>query len=102
MRVHAPSSNATIWRNVRLSDALSVCLAAPVAAALRDPSLFSDGHLYPTLIYCAIGLISGLAMLFAFQLAKSLSDPVSLREIESFALVSMATTALTAVIDVFI
>ena len=98
MRVHAPSSNATIWRNIRLSDALSVCLAAPVAAALRDPSLFSDGHLYPTLIYCAIGLISGLAMLFAFQLAKSLSDPISLREIESFVLVSMATTAVTAVI----
>ena len=97
MRVHTPSSNVTIWRNVRLSDALSVCLAAPVAAALRDPSLFSDGHLYPTLIYCAIGLISGLAMLFAFQLAKSLSDPVSLREIEFFVLVSIAATALTAV-----
>jgi lipopolysaccharide/colanic/teichoic acid biosynthesis glycosyltransferase len=98
MRVHTPSSNVTIWRHTRLSDALSVCLAAPVAAALRDPSLFSDGHLYPTLIYCAIGLISGLAMLFAFQLAKSLSDPISLREIESFVLVSMATTAVTAVI----
>jgi lipopolysaccharide/colanic/teichoic acid biosynthesis glycosyltransferase len=98
MRVHTPSSNVTIWRNIRLGDALSVCVAAPVAAALRDPSLFSDDHLYPTLIYCAIGLISGLAMLFAFQLAKSLSDPVSLREIESFALVSMATTALTAAI----
>jgi lipopolysaccharide/colanic/teichoic acid biosynthesis glycosyltransferase len=97
MRVHTPSSNVTIWRSIRLSDALSVCLAAPVAAALRDPSLFSDGYLYATLIYCSIGLISGLAMLFIFQLAKSLSDPVSLREIESFAVASMATTALTAV-----
>jgi lipopolysaccharide/colanic/teichoic acid biosynthesis glycosyltransferase len=77
---------------------LSVCLAAPVAAALRDPGLFSDGHLYPTVVYCAIGLISGLAMLLLFHLAKSLSDPVSLREIESFAAVSMATTALTAVV----
>ena len=97
MRVHTPSSNVTIWRSVRLSDALSVCLAAPVAVALRDPSLFSDEHLYPTLIYCSIGLISGLAVLLIFHLAKSLSDPVSLREIESFAVVSMATTALTAV-----
>jgi lipopolysaccharide/colanic/teichoic acid biosynthesis glycosyltransferase len=97
MRVHTPSSNVTIWRSVRLSDALSVCLAAPVAVALRDPNLFSDEHLYPTLIYCLIGLISGLAMLLLFHLAKSLSDPVSLREIESFAVVSMATTALTAV-----
>jgi lipopolysaccharide/colanic/teichoic acid biosynthesis glycosyltransferase len=97
MRVHTPSSNVTIWRSVRLSDALSVCLAAPVAVALRDPSLFSDEHLYPTLIYCSIGLISGLVMLLLFHLAKSLSDPVSLREIESFAVVSMATTALTAV-----
>jgi lipopolysaccharide/colanic/teichoic acid biosynthesis glycosyltransferase len=98
MRVHAPSSDATIWRNIRLSDSLSVCVAAPVAAALRDPSLFSDDHLYPTLIYCAIGLISGLAMLFAFQLGRSLSDPVSLREIESYALMSVATTALTAMV----
>jgi lipopolysaccharide/colanic/teichoic acid biosynthesis glycosyltransferase len=97
MRVHAPSSNVTIWRSVRLGDALSVCLAAPVAAALRDPGLFSDEHLYPTLIYCSIGLISGLAMLLIFHLAKSLTDPVSLREIESFAVVSMAATALTAV-----
>ena len=98
MRVHAPSSNVTIWRSVRLSDALSVCLAAPVAVALRDPGLFSDEHLYPTLTYCSIGLISGLAMLLIFHLAKSLSDPVSLREIESFAVVSIATTALTAVV----
>jgi lipopolysaccharide/colanic/teichoic acid biosynthesis glycosyltransferase len=97
MRVHAPSSNAKIWWTIRSSDALSVCLAAPVAAVLRDPSLFSDEHLYPTLIYCSIGLIAGLAMLLIFHLAKSLSDPVSLREIESFAVVSMATTALTAV-----
>jgi lipopolysaccharide/colanic/teichoic acid biosynthesis glycosyltransferase len=84
-------------RSIRFSDALSVCFAAPVAAALRDPNLFSDGQLYPTLIYCSIALISGLVMLLIFHLAKSLSDPVSLREIESFAAVSMATTALTAV-----
>jgi lipopolysaccharide/colanic/teichoic acid biosynthesis glycosyltransferase len=98
VRVHTPSSNVKIWRSIRLSDTVSVCFAAPVAVALRDPNLFSDGHLYPTLIYCSIGLISGLAMLLIFHLAKSLSDPVSLREIESFAVVSMATTALTAVV----
>jgi lipopolysaccharide/colanic/teichoic acid biosynthesis glycosyltransferase len=87
-----------IWRGIRVSDALAVLLAAPVAAALRDPSLFSDGHLGPTMTYCSIGLISGLSMLLVFHVAKSLSDPVSLRELESFALVSMAATALTAVI----
>ena len=75
MRVHTPSSNVTIWRSIRLSDALSVCLAAPVAAALRDPGLFSDGHLDPTLIYCAIGLISGLAMLFAFPFGEVSERP---------------------------
>jgi lipopolysaccharide/colanic/teichoic acid biosynthesis glycosyltransferase len=98
MRVRTPTSNVKIWRSVRVSDAMSVFLAAPVAAALRDPGLFSDAHVGPTLTYCSIGLISGLAMLLIFHLAKSLSDPVSLREVEFFAVVSLAATALTSVL----
>ncbi len=58
MRVHAPSY-VKIWPTIRSRDALSVCLPAPVAAALRDASLFAQEHLYPTLIYCSIGVGRG-------------------------------------------
>lgn len=96
MRVRTPTSNVNIWRNIRVVDVLSVLAAGPAAAALRDPSLFTDEHIAPTLTYCSMGFVAGLLMLIVFNLGKDLSDPGSLREVEATALASLGTIALTS------
>src|SRR5271166_1741046 len=98
MRVRTPTSNETIWRSIRVSDALSVFFAGPVAVALRDPNLFSDEHVGATFTYCSIGFISGLLMLIVFRLGKALTGSLSLGEIESSAVASLSTAALTSFI----
>jgi lipopolysaccharide/colanic/teichoic acid biosynthesis glycosyltransferase len=96
MRVLTPTSNEKIVGFVRAVDLASVLLAAPLAALLRDPSLFIDPHLWPTLTYCAVGFGAGLAMVILFRLGKGLGNHVSMREVKSVLLASFATTTLTA------
>jgi lipopolysaccharide/colanic/teichoic acid biosynthesis glycosyltransferase len=96
MRVLTPTSNEKIFGFTRSVDLASVLLAAPVAVFLRDPSLFTDARLAPTLTYCAIGFVAGLAMVILFRVGKSLGNHVSTREVKSVVLASLAAATLTA------
>ncbi len=96
MKVRTPASTKSSRRFIRTGDLLGVFLAAPIAIALRDPSIFSVEKLEPTLGYCVIGFGAGLLMVIVFHLGQSLGH-FSAREAGSVVAASLATTALNTV-----
>lgn len=96
LRVGTPSSNEGMPRFVRVIDLLSALLAAPIAAGLRDPSLFY-ARPATTWRYCLISFGATLLLVPVFRLGRSVRNHVSAREARSIVVVSLAVTALTAV-----
>ena len=96
MRVLTPSSNEKALGFIRTVDVASVLLAAPIAALLRDPTLFTEPRLIPTLMYCAIGFAAGLAMVIVFRLGKDFGNHVTSWEVKTVLMAAFAAATLTA------
>jgi lipopolysaccharide/colanic/teichoic acid biosynthesis glycosyltransferase len=93
MKVYIPTSTESISRIVCSIDVVNVALAAPLAALLRDPTLFESARITSTLQYFGVSLIAGVLMLVIFHPGKNIADQLSWYEVKSVLSTAVWTTA---------
>ena len=96
MKVYTPTSAKRMRGFACVADVLSVALAGPLAAWLRDPGLFEQPRLSPSLLYAAVAWAVGFLMLLVFRPGGGMN--VSRREVKTVVATTGWTAATAAVI----
>jgi lipopolysaccharide/colanic/teichoic acid biosynthesis glycosyltransferase len=96
MKVYVPTSAKRVTGFACVADFVSVALAGPLAAWLRDPGLFESSRLGPSLQFCSVSMAVGVLMLLVFHPGSSVI--VSRREVQVVLATTVWTAATTALI----